>query len=369
MVPIKRKDGRFEVVIPRKASPTGKRQSKYFRSRTQADKFIRDWKAEHREHGRRAVTSEERNWLGYWRERVGSLELMPTIVNFWKKSGEHLKPIVTREAIAEFIRLAEADLRNRRTLSDISSRLGVFGNQFGDRLLHEVPASDVEAFLGQYTGWNRWGYLKRLRPLYKVALRRRWVPTNPIEGLAYRAPEPRRDIYSVEDFEKLLRTSEKEEHRDLRSFIALAGFCFFRTSELVRKYKDESVLTWEDVLWQEEIIHVRPEVGKTGERDIPISPAAMRWLTDYGYDEGDCVPLHEAKFTEAWIKLTNAAGVKRIVNGLRHSAISYSLAANPGQGVVLTASWAGNSEATIRKHYRRLIRKSEGARWFEIEPR
>jgi integrase len=286
-------------------------------------------------------------------------------------SGKHLQPVTARDAAAEFIRMKEADLTNQRTLGDINSRLNIFASYFGERLLHEIPAKDVEGFLGKYSGWNRCSHLKRLRPFYKVAIRRRWIPAmaNPIEGLAYRPPEPRRDIYAPEDFEKLLRTAEKREFRDLRPYIVLSGFCFLRTSELVRKYRDEQVLTWEDVLWKEEIIHVRPGVGKTGERDIPISPGAMRWLTEYGYDEGHCVPMNEAKFSKAWIRLTNTAGVKRIIDGLRHSAISYSLSANPTHGVALTATFAGNSESTIKKHYRRLVRKAEADRWFAIEPR
>jgi len=59
--------------------------------------------------------------------------------------------------------------------------------------------------------------------------------------------------------------------------------------------------------------------------------------------------------------------VPRIPNGLRHSCISYSLAANPEHGVALTSQWAGNSEVTIRKHYRRLLRQADGKMWFGLE--
>jgi hypothetical protein len=68
-----------------------------------------------------------------------------------------------------------------------------------------------------------------------------------------------------------------------------------------------------------------------------------------------------------WNELTDAAGVPRIPNGLRHSAISYSLTANAEHGRALTATWAGNSEATISKHYRRLIKQAEAAKWFQVQ--
>lgn len=53
-------------------------------------------------------------------------------------------------------------------------------------------------------------------------------------------------------------------------------------------------------------------------------------------------------------------------SGLRHSCISYALAANPEHGVALVSQWAGNSEATIRKHYRRLLKPDQGKAWFAI---
>jgi hypothetical protein len=51
-----------------------------------------------------------------------------------------------------------------------------------------------------------------------------------------------------------------------------------------------------------------------------------------------------------------------------HSAISYSLAVYPENSVVLTSQWAGNSEKTIRKHYRRLLKPDQGKAWFAVTP-
>ena len=61
MKPIARKDGRFEVRIPRKLSGSGKIESRYFPSRSQALKFISGFKSERREHGKGAVTAEGYN--------------------------------------------------------------------------------------------------------------------------------------------------------------------------------------------------------------------------------------------------------------------------------------------------------------------
>ena len=76
---------------------------------------------------------------------------------------------------------------------------------------------------------------------------------------------------------------------------------------------------------------------------------------------------HLGEACRAGGQLEDAANVDRIANGLRHSCISYSLAANPEHGVALTAQWAGNSENTIRHHYRRLLKKADGDAWFAVQ--
>src|SRR5438132_7432286 len=71
MTPIKRGDGTFQVYIPRKLSPTGKRQAKYFPSKNQALKFISEFKAEHLEHGRHGISASDRQTIEFLRSQLG----------------------------------------------------------------------------------------------------------------------------------------------------------------------------------------------------------------------------------------------------------------------------------------------------------
>jgi hypothetical protein len=370
--PTLRKDGRYQVRVPRKQSPTGKRQSHYFPSRTQADRFIREFRDEHREHGRQAVTAEERRWIGYWRERVGDLSLMPEIVHFWKHSGEHLQPMPAIEAAKVFCESVEHEYANKRTWHDIEYRLRRFGSYFGAKPLHEITVAGLEAFLATFKGYNRWSYHKRLRPFYKFALRRRWIAVNVADEVPKpKTPTPERAIYTVEQFERLLTLAKTPKYAELLPYLVLAGYCFMRNSELVRKYANEQVLLWSDIHWSESLIHVRPEVAKgtrrhTDERYVPIIEPVRKCLEDKCRDSGSVVNLALARFGELWQALTDEAHVERITNGLRHSAISYALAANPQYGLALVAQWAGNSESAIRKHYRRLLKQKEGRRWFPV---
>jgi integrase len=363
---------KWRVVIPARWSETNKQRDKYFDSKASAERFIAAFLAEREEYGKQAVTIEERRWLGYWKERVGDLSMMPVVVGFWKRSGEQLQQIPAIEGAKQYLEAVEADYTNKRTWGDVEQRIRHFAMQFGPMPLHEITVANLEAYLGTFQyGWNRWSQYKRLRPFYKFARRRRWIAADVMAEIPIpKTPAPEREIYTVEQFSAMLRLAETS-HREMLAYLVLSGFCFVRTSELVRKFASEQVLQWTDFHWPDRLIHVRPGVAKgtkreSDERYPPINDTALHWLEPIKRDTGDVVPFAAGKLTEYWHALTDAAGVPRIQNGLRHSCISYALAANPEHGIALVAQWAGSSEATVLKHYRRLLKPEQGRAWFAI---
>ena len=374
MKPVERADGRFVVFVPRKISRSGRRESQYFSSKNQALKFIADFKAEHREHGRTGITAEQREAIMFVQRELGGLELLPEIVRHWRLTGASITPMTAEQAVAHFVQWAEQEHPNPRTASDIRSRLHQFAAHFSGKRLHELTTAHLELFLGTIqAGWNRWSMHKRLRAFFRFAVRRGWLARDPVEPIpATKVPHPERGIYTPAQFKHLLWVAE-EGCPELLPYLVLAGYCFLRNGELVKTYANEEVLQWSDVLWNESLIHVRPGVakgtrrGSGDERYCPINAAAKRWLEPIRKESGPCVAMSHKKFSGLWHQLTDALHIERIDNGLRHSAISYSLAAYPETGVALTASWAGNSEATIRKHYRRLVKPEQGREWFSIE--
>jgi hypothetical protein len=75
--------------------------------------------------------------------------------------------------------------------------------------------------------------------------------------------------------------------------------------------------------------------------------------------------LHN-EFSKEWRRMHEALGFDPIPNGMRRSAISYTLAARPELGIVQAAKWAGNSEATIKAHYLEILTQEEGEAWFNV---
>jgi integrase len=373
MKPIERTDGRWQVRIANKLSKSGKRESRYFATKSQAQKFVAEFKAETREHGRSGVSGKEREWIAYARNELGNLDLLPEVITHWKRTGERLAPILTAEAATAYSKAAEGEYENRRTLNDVKERIQVFSTRFGARQLHEVMPDDIERFLSGFSaGWSRWSAHKRLKPFFKYAKRRRWITVDPMAEIPTpKTPAATREVYSVHQFQNLLWAAE-EKYPKLVPFVCLSGFAYMRTAELVRMYANEEVLQWSDIHWKDKLIHVRPGVAKGtnrergDERFVPLSDTAKEWLEPIKEDSGACVPFGAKKFGELWRELTDTAEVPRIDNGLRHSAISYALAENPELGIVQVSKYAGNSEKTVKKHYFRLLKPEQGQAWFAV---
>lgn len=372
---------KWRVVVPGKLSPTNRRQDRYFDSQEKAEKFIAATLKERQEHGRQAVSAEERTWINFARQQLGGdLSVLATVISHWKKTGaESITKISVRDAVQEFI--ASRDRVGRRTISDIRYRLNAFAGRFGDTPLHQVTAGEIEKWIKQQgSDWSRKGFYKRIRPLFAYGLRHRWLSVNPIDMLeTVEVRKVKKEFYTADEFQELLLNAVATAP-NLLPLVALKGFAMMRTSELLRLYQNEDVLAWEDIEWDENRIHVREEVGKStrraggNERWIPIIPALRDWLYQFRQESGLVCPMLHHDIAEPW-RLLHGKTVtdgkvwyklrEPIVNGLRRSAISHRLAAEPELGIVQCARWAGNSEATIKGSYlTEAITPAEGRKWF-----
>jgi integrase len=289
-------------MIPAKLSDTGKRQTRYYASDAKAREDIKGFKEEKREHGRSGVTAEQREWITFAQKELGDLSQLPEVIRFWKRNGARLEPIETTKAVKTFTEAVRRDYGNARTRNDIVERLELFSNHFGSRPVHEITTTAIEKYLETFpSGWSRWSVHKRLRPFFKLALRRKWCAVDPMTDIPTpKTPTPERLIYTPEQFQQMLTISELL-YSDLVPYLVLCGFCFLRSAELVRMYANEQVLQWSDVHWNDGLIHVRPSVAKgtrreSDERFIPLNDSAKKWLSTDAITKlrtigGDCVPV------------------------------------------------------------------------------
>lgn len=172
------------------------------------------------------------------------------------------------------------------------------------------------------------------------------------EMKAPRAEDPKRDVFTAEEFRKLLEASDDRT----RPAIILCGFCGLRTAEVGR-------ILWSDVKLAQRVVVVGAHAAKTqSRRVIPLCDAAVEWLAPFANQTGPVLPVDDRHIAAVGV----AAGVSWRKNGLRHSYASFRLAILKNHEEA--AFELGNSPAMIQKHYRALVTPEEAAAWFSIRP-
>jgi hypothetical protein len=71
-------------MIPAALSENGKRQAKYFDTKSDGETFISDLLEQRQEHGKQAVSSEERTWINFARNQLGSVERLGEVLQHWR---------------------------------------------------------------------------------------------------------------------------------------------------------------------------------------------------------------------------------------------------------------------------------------------
>jgi integrase len=375
MTPVKLKDGRWQVRVPKKISASGKRESKYFPAESKALAFVKQFKDDRAEHGRRAVTAVDKQWIDVLRTELGDLDVLREVLAHWRRTGRTVTPITAKDAVSRYLEFRSKDKMNPATRHDITWRLHAFATAFNETSLHHITSGHLEAFLqGHTAGWSRRSMYKRVLQFFSYAKRQRWIADDPFDDLdAPETPGGRKDIYTPAQFKALLDASVFADPA-VCLYIALSGLAFMRSQELVRRFDNEPVLEWSDILWKRKLIHVREGVAKSARRKgenqrfPPIHPRLEYWLRMMAPQSekrtGRIVDVSVRSFRKRIHAVHSAAGVPFKDNGLRKSAISYWLAGNI-YGVGQVSEWAGNSEASVRAHYLKILTAEDHKAWFE----
>jgi integrase len=386
--------GYFRVDAPKGFDGYPKRRPIYCKSRNAASKLrarIQVWKRNRAMPGRHIVTitEEDENWLGFLKNELGDLSILPKLVDLWKRTeGAAINKTTLSDLREEFLALKEGETENRRTLSDIRTRLQAFVYAFPSRYVHEIGTQEIRGYLNAIPrGYSRRNAYKWLAPAFAFAKEQRMLTVNPFESIT--RPDAGRSqpgIIRPDEFQRLLTTADAK-FPGLVQFLACAGFAGLRTSELLAMYADDAILQWQDILFDKKLIVVRAEVAKqtrrkSGDRRfVKIEPALEEWLKPYQKKSGPVV-----EFTESWFRkllrgtkkapketdsptchgLFRLAQVTPPDNGLRHSFASYWLARTGAEGVGKLAIQLGDSESVAKRHYIESLMPGDGDAWFGI---
>jgi integrase len=297
---------------------------------------------------------------------LGKTSVVESAKFFVRRNPTILPKKSVREVVDEFLADKQAKGRGERYLSDLRYR----GNKFASAFkcgIAEMTAAKIEDFLlslklsaQSYTNFRR-----VLGTLFAFAKRRGYLlkdhdELDRVEKL--RPDNGEIEIYRPDEFGRLLRAAKAE----FLPSLAIGGFAGLRSSEIER-------LDWTEVRLDERFIEIKKGKSKTAcRRLVPIVENLAEWLAPLAKASGPVWPRAHDSFYDAQQATAAATATehRRAVewkqNALRHSFISYRLAVL--QDVNQVALESGNSPVMIHQHYKQLVSRDEGGKWFAIRP-
>jgi integrase len=296
-------------------------------------------------------------------EIYGSEDIVRAVEIAKAHRPENITPRTLQEIATELVQLKENRQASDRYVGDLRARLNTIAEKF-PMSADMVTTQDLQMWFDKMDAAPRTvrNFRSTASTLFKFAEARGYIAKgkNPVVGtekIQSKNGKPIQ-IYSPEEIEKLL----KIESVDMRVIIALQAFAGIRSQEILR-------LRWDDIKRERGHIELAADKAKTASRRIvPIQPNLAEWLKGTGKKKGlvftpsNLTAFDRRMNTEAF----TPAGVMRKDNALRHSFISYRVAAL--QNVAQVALEAGNSPGMIFAHYRELVTPDDAKKWFSIVP-
>jgi integrase len=371
----KARPGTWIVAEPASYSVSGKRENHYFKNKNAALEWVARYKAERNEYGKQTVMPDERTALMFFRQHVGDLNLMPEVVRHWlTTSAVAIKPITITDLVTGFlVWRSQQGQWTRSTAEDTTSRLRVVTQSLGDCFVHELTTSDIENFLSvRDSPGTRSKFLNKFKPLFRYAKRNRHIVIDPTEGIEAPTIDYKEiALYAPDEMAKMLTVAE-EVRPELVPFLALTGFGFLRAEEIIPRFSGDALLDWSAFDWTDKQIFVPDAVAKKArkgagnDRQIPFNPALLHWIEPYVKTAGRIVKMEKIAAYRALKKIRTRAEVRDVNNGLRHSCLTYWMAANGDESIGTVSRWSGNSPAICKRHYVATVKRAEGAAWLGI---
>ncbi|MDG2487161.1 MAG: tyrosine-type recombinase/integrase [Roseibacillus sp.] len=268
------------------------------------------------------------------------------------------------EVLRDFLEEKEQEGVSERHYQDLRHRLGRFARDYGDHPISAITRNTISAWiLGlKVAPGTKINYRRTLSNLFGYAVRAEFIDSNPVTHVA--RPKVRRKkivILTIEECERLLFHTPE----DLLPSVVLMLFCGVRNSETFR-------LKWKHVDWEDGTIEVEPQDGKRDQhaRHVKIPKNALEWIRPLAKRSGPIADFYSFNvFTRKLTMLRRAAGWEPGTwsrNALRKTFISCHYESHGS--IDETVKQAGNSVRVALKHYRKLIKKREADKLWELFP-
>lgn len=275
------------------------------------------------------------------------------------------------------------------TLREREHKAGRLAADFGERTVASMTRDDIAGWLtakgGTGATWD--GYRRAYRAMFQFAAEEKLIDSNPVAAIKpIRLDEKMPTPFTVAAATALLRTAAQWTPAMVAT-LAVQFFAGLRPGEAMG-------LDWKDVDLKGKTIRIMPETSKVRRsRIVPMNKTLIDWLTPYRKARGPIGIQTQNQFDFAVYRkrigptpeqkgipraerepdtrpkgLAAAAGVDWIQDGCRKSFASahYALHGDAAKLAAMLGHTGGHD--VLFRHYRGLMTKADGKRFFAIRP-
>jgi len=366
--------GFSHVVYWPSLDPGRPRNSRRFRTKKAAEKFVIDKEVEIANRGRESAAlhdsvAKDAAWAVKALKPYNAT-LRDVVADYLRRRQAAEKSSLIDEAIDEFIDMKKAAGKSARYLGDLHYKLKRFAAEYGDSLMSEITPSVIDAWLEGLgvAAVTRNGYHRVLSVFFEWGGKRGYCSRdgNPARDAETAMETPKRvPIFTPGELRVIIDATPAE----LVPVISLGAFAGLRPEEI-------RLLDWKAVDLLRKRIDIDAGVSKTAaHRYVPISDTLFQWIQPYAKSAGKVAPPN--LYRRLWnFHLTLAEpdekkGRPAVIwkhNALRHSFASYALAKE--EDAARVALWLGHASPSMTfKHYRERVTEEAAAEWFAVLPR
>lgn len=340
----------------------GKRVRKFFKTKDDAQTFVRGIEITAENLGTRATQIDPRL-------HIMAVECNDLLNPYGKTLSEatdfyckHLNAVqrscTVNKLIPVFIDNKQGDGVGHLYLKDLRYRLKRFGDDFGDEVIATITNAQCNKWLKTvpYAPGSRNSFRRVLKLFFNYAVGEGYCRETPMSKTtkAKETDEPV-EILEPEQLQSLLNNALSE----IIPFLAIGAFAGLRTAERLR-------LDWSEIHLDRNFIEVRASKSKTARRRlVTILPNLRAWLEPRQQEQGRIVPPGLSKKMEAARK---AAGIDPWPhNGLRHSYASYHVAQFK-DAAALALQMGHTTTDMLFDHYREVVSPQKAEKYWNIVP-
>jgi len=360
------------VSIPPKLSANGKRQRRFFATKSAAEGEIQRLKVRKENHGISAKlldpAQEQQSAaaLKLLRDAGLDVQLAQVVGDYISRQDKRSKSLSLAKVWQKYI---DAEPRSDRHTRNLQGTLRRF-KPLHDRLVIDITVEQIKDVLAGAAVTYKNRMIREAGAVFAFAKLHDWLQNDPFEKIKQGKHKiGERSIYTLAETQALLATAARNDEK-LIPYVCIAIFAGLRPDnwqgELAR-------LQWGHVNIAESMITLPASITKTGrKRFVPIEPCLMAWLQWYierhGIQSGSVCPEIGDPLRDRLRAVFDAAKVKREKDATRHTYASYWLSQFRDEGELALRLGHVGGVKVLHTHYFQNVDRADAEKFWQLTP-